>query len=381
MKIIIAPDSFKGSVSSTKAALAIERGIKSVLSDCETICIPMADGGEGTVEAILAITGGKEIYENVNDPLGRPIQASFGWVEEERTAVIEVAAASGLPLLKREELNPDQASTYGTGQLVKRALDLGAKKIIIGLGGSATVDAGTGLLQALGVKFFNQHEEEIIMGGGRLGEIDRIDTDELDIRLLQTEVVIASDVMNPLLGEEGAVNVFGAQKGVREDEMDVFESGMNHFANVVVETVQKDYRQAHGAGAAGGIGFSLLSFLNARLQSGFSLISELSNLKEQIRTAQIVMTGEGKMDKQSLYGKVPIGIAKIAKEFDIPVCAFTGKFEGDMQLFKQHGIPIIVPIVDGPMDVTTAMNRGEELLEKAAERLMIWGQAISKVIK
>lgn len=380
MKIVIAPDSFKGSVSSIQVASAIERGIKKVMPNCETTCVPMADGGEGTVEAILAITGGEAIRAEVKDPLGRPVEAVFGWIKHRKTAVIEVAAASGLPLLAKDELNPHDASTFGTGELVKKALDLGAKEILIGLGGSATVDAGTGLLQALGIRFLNKAGEAIEMCGGELRNVEKMDTSGLDSRLQDVKFVIASDVMNPLLGEEGAVRVFGGQKGVKEAEMPSFENGMERYANLVVEVTGTDHRLSRGAGAAGGIGFSLLSFLNAQLQSGFTIISELANLKELIRSAQLVMTGEGKMDNQTMYGKVPSGVAKMAKELDIPVCAFTGKFEGDLEYFEQFGIPIVVPIVDEPMDLDAAMKNGEELLERAAERLLLWGHTLRKVI-
>ncbi|WP_175989793.1 glycerate kinase [Bacillus sp. Marseille-Q1617] len=370
MKIVIAPDSFKGSMTSIEAADAIQRGVEQVNSSWETTLVPMADGGEGTVEAIMSILGGEKIDRRVRDPLGRQIQASFGWLSETKTAVIETAAASGLPLLTYSELNPEDSSTYGTGELVECALDLGVRRIIIGLGGSATVDGGTGFLQALGIHFLDEKRVELSQGGKILGHIHTIDSSNLDPRLNDVEWVVASDVTNPLLGEEGAVSIFGPQKGVTKDKSMIFEAGMKHYAQKVREHTGIDCSTDKGSGAAGGFGFALKAFFNPSFQSGFSLIAELGGLHKEIKEASLVLTGEGKMDAQSLYGKVPVGIGRIAKEYHIPTVAFTGKLEGTTQNVSSEGISLVFPIVDSPMSLDDAMKNGSKLLEKAAERLM-----------
>ncbi|MGR3766385.1 glycerate kinase [Rossellomorea sp. NS-SX7] len=370
MKAVIAPDSFKGSMTSIQAAEAIKEGLIKVNPSYKTVLIPMADGGEGTVEALCAILNGELVSAEVRDPLGRRVTASYGWLEETSTAVIETAAASGLPLLKNDELNPAIASTYGTGELVKKALDRGAKRIIIGLGGSATVDGGTGFLQALGVRFFDQNGKELDGGGGMLSAIDSIDSNDLDQRLRHVEIIAASDVTNPLLGTEGAVSVFGPQKGVSEDRIAQFETGMEHFAEKTVAHTGVDYRMEEGSGAAGGFGYALHSFLHPVFESGFKIIAKLSNLEAHIKEASIVFTGEGKVDAQSLYGKVPIGISRIAREHGVPTVAFTGKIEGNLEKAAAEGLSLVMPIVDEPMSLESAMENGSVLLEKAASRLM-----------
>nr|WP_144927709.1 glycerate kinase [Paenibacillus bovis] len=370
MKIVIAPDSFKGSVSSTSAAAKIEDGIKQENRDIETIKIPVADGGEGTVEAFLTFMDGEKVTESVEDPIGRSIQAEYGWIEKSKTAIIETASASGLPLLSETEKNPSKASTYGTGQLVKSALNRGAKKIIIGLGGSATVDAGTGFLQALGVEFLDENQMPLKGSGECLGKVQSININRLDQRLNEVEITIASDVTNPLLGKNGAVYVFGPQKGIQSKNLEEFESKMKHFASIVNKTVSKNEIDSPGSGAAGGFGFSLLSFLQVKMRSGFELIAETSNLETHIKTADLVITGEGKFDTQSLNGKVPIGIARIAQKYNVPVVVFTGQFEGDLAALTREGIYLVVPIVDRVMTLPVAMKTGEELLEKTARRLI-----------
>ncbi|MEQ6376312.1 glycerate kinase [Bacillaceae bacterium S4-13-56] len=370
MKIVIAPDSFKGSVPSTSAAAKIEDGIKQENSDIETIKIPVADGGEGTVEAFLTFMNGERVIEWVEDPLGRSIEAAYGWIEESKTAIIETASASGLPLLSETEKNPLKASTFGTGQLVKSALKRGAKKILIGLGGSATVDAGTGFLQALGVKFYDENHQPLKGCGDCLGNVQSIDCSQLYQNLHEVEITIASDVTNPLLGKNGAVYVFGPQKGIQNEKLEEFEKNMEHYASVVNRTVSKNEIDSPGSGAAGGFGYSLQSFLKVEMRSGFELIAEASNLEHHIKTADIVITGEGKFDTQSLNGKAPVGIARIAAKYHVPVVVFTGQFEGDMSSLKQEGIHLVSPIVDQVMTLNDSMGTGEELLERAARRLM-----------
>ncbi|MGP4082970.1 glycerate kinase [Pseudalkalibacillus sp. R45] len=370
MKIVVAPDSFKGYMTSIEASEAIRKGLLEVDQKLDIVTVPMADGGEGTVEALTAILDGEIKTEEVMDPIGRKVQAAFGWVETTKTAVIETAGASGLPLLKDRELDPYRASTYGTGQLVSRALDLGAENVILGLGGSATVDAGTGFFEALGIRYLDEKGKEIQAAGGILGKIKSIHTSGLDSRLADVTFTIASDVTNPLLGREGAVSVFGPQKGVTEDEMPFFESGMEHYAETVATHTGNDHRLAEGSGAAGGFGFSLLSYLNPKFESGFTLISDFSRLESHIKHADFVITGEGKVDAQSLYGKVPVGIARIANTYKVPTIAFAGKIEGDLQAAAGQGLSSVLPIVDEPMILLDAMDKGQELLQKAAVRFM-----------
>lgn len=370
MKIVIAPDSFKGSMTSITAAEAIRRGIHQINPSYETVIIPMADGGEGTVDAMMSIMNGETRSAQVSDPLGCEISATFGWVPETKTAVIETAAASGLTLLKESELDPGVASTFGTGELVRSALDLGAENIILGLGGSATVDGGTGFLQALGIRFFNKQGDVLEAGGNMLGEIQSIDDTQFDQRLKRVKWIVASDVTNPLLGNVGAVTIFGPQKGVKVETLAAFERGMEHFAEKVVEHTGLDCSLEQGSGAAGGLGFSLLSFFQPVFESGFSIIAKESCLEDHLKDAALVLTGEGKVDVQSLYGKVPVGIGRTAGQYGIPVAVFAGKIEGDLELLHSEGIQLILPIVNGPMTLTEAMTNGSALLEEAASRLM-----------
>ncbi|GGE13868.1 glycerate kinase [Marinithermofilum abyssi] len=369
MNVVIAPDSFKGSMMSLEASEAMKRGIRNVFPQAKIETLPMADGGEGTVDAILAMIGGEKIRVTVKDPLNRDIVACFGFCPERKLAVIETAAASGLPLLQPEERNPCRTSTYGTGELLKAALDRGAEQVILGLGGSATVDAGTGFFAALGTSFRDHEGNEWIPSGGDLGKVVEIDLAGLDERLKNVSITVASDVTNPLLGPEGAVRVFGPQKGIQEKDLDAFEEEMARYAEQVVRITGKDYRNTPGSGAAGGFGFSLLSLLDVTMKSGFALIAELGDMESRIRSADLVLTGEGRMDRQSLYGKVPVGIARIAKRAGVPVIAFCGSVEAELVEAEEVGIALIQPIVDEPMSLEEAMERGPELLEAAVKRV------------
>ncbi|WP_110943236.1 glycerate kinase [Virgibacillus senegalensis] len=368
MKYIIAPDSFKGSITSTEAANAIGRAIEEMDEHAEIIKLPMADGGEGTVDAVLLSRGGTEITCQVEDPLGRNISASYGWIKEDRTAVIETAAASGLPLLKEKELDPYLASSYGTGQLIRDALDKGAKTIILGLGGSATVDGGVGLFQALGLRVYDENGDKIERAGGRLHRIAKVDTSLLEPRLNQVHIIVASDVTNPLLGKNGAVAIFGPQKGVAPEQVDSFEAGMASFAAVTAKTVQRNMVDEPGSGAAGGIGFLLHSLLTVEFRSGLDLMVELSRLEDHLNGAGIVFTGEGKVDGQSLFGKVPVGVARAARRNNVPAVAFAGMIGDGLERLQEEGLSAVVPIIDQPMTLQEAMIKGETLLYKAAKR-------------
>ncbi|PTX63254.1 glycerate kinase [Melghirimyces profundicolus] len=373
VKVVVAPDSFKGSMTSREAAERIQKGIRQVFPDWTFTALPMADGGEGTVDAVLAGTGGRKIPVRVKDPLGREVEAELGYCEERKLAVIETAAASGLDLLKEGELDPVRTSTFGTGQLMKHALDLGVEEVILGLGGSATVDAGTGFFTALGVRFLDREGHLLEPAGGKLGEIEQVDLSGMNPGLKSVRLTVASDVTNPLLGPEGAVRVFGPQKGVRKDDLDRFEAGMEHYAEALVRATGRDHRSSPGSGAAGGFGFSLRSLLDVRFESGFERIANLVGLEERIREAGLVITGEGKVDHQSLYGKVPVGISRIALRHGVPVVVFAGSVEGDLTEAAGEGISVVFPIVNRPLSLGEAMDQGPQLLETAARRFArVW---------
>lgn len=370
MKIVIAPDSFKGSMSSMQASNAINRAILEIAPTFETVLLPMADGGEGTVEAILWARGGKRIYCRVFDPIGRKINAMYGWIDQEKTAVIETAAASGLPLLKNEDMDPEKASSYGTGQLIKDALERGAETIILGLGGSATIDAGTGLFQALGLKLFDNEEKELANIGGRLERISRIDVSSLEPALKTTKIIVASDVTNSLLGREGAIAIFGPQKGVKEDHLIEYEEKMCQFAKLVTHTTGKDKSMEPGSGAAGGIGFLLQTFLDLQFLNGLDLIVDMVQFEKQLPETDLVLTGEGRIDGQSLYGKVPVGIGHVAKKYNVPVIAFAGSIGTEVENLEQYGINAVFPISNGPITLDQALANAELLLYEATKRLI-----------
>lgn len=370
MKIVVAPDSFKGSIESKEAAHIISQAIQDFDASIEVVEIPMADGGEGTVQAMLHILGGEEIICEVEDPLGRPIRAGYGWLPIEKTAIIETASASGLPLLTKLELDPARASSFGTGQLVKDALDRGAEKIIIGLGGSATVDAGVGLFQALGLKAFDENGKNIERVGGRLDLIQGLDFQSLDDRLQKVKIIVASDVTSPLLGPDGAVYVFGPQKGIKESNLKSFEAGMASFSEVMKRTISKDCTLMPGSGAAGGIGFTLLSLVEVEFQSGLDLVVEMSDFRKHLKNTDLVITGEGKIDGQSVLGKVPVGLSRIAKDKGIPVVAIAGGIGEDTDRLKLEGIEAVLSIVDGPMPIEEAMQNGKKLLYEATKRML-----------
>lgn len=366
MKIVVAPDSFKGSNSSLKAAELIESGIKNVFPQAEVLKIPVADGGEGTVEAVITASGGQWEETAVNDPLGRGIMARWG--STRNLAVIEMAEASGLTLIKEAERNPLITSTYGTGQLIEEALNKGYRKILIGLGGSVTNDGGSGMARALGVRFLDEQGQELSDGGGDLHRLARIDLQNLDPRIIETEITIASDVTNPLLGEKGATATYSAQKGADKAMQLLLEEGLKKLADVLEEQQQLSFKDEAGAGAAGGLGFGLQAFCGARISSGIDTILDSIQFDSLIRDASIVVTGEGRIDGQSLYGKVPVGIARRCKAQNIPVLAIVGDLLGSMEEIYAEGIESVMSTVPRAMPLKEAMERSSELLEDAAER-------------
>lgn len=370
MKIIIAPDSFKGTLSSIEVADIIAKEIKKVLPQAKIKKLPLADGGEGTVEALVNATGGKIIHCYVKDPLGRRIKSFFGILGDKKTAVIEMASASGLPLLSLKERNPLIATTYGTGELVKKALDLGGQKIVIGIGGSATVDGGAGMAQALGARLLDKNGKELSFGGGSLGKLAKIDLSLFDKRIKKTEVIIASDVTNPLCGKSGAAKVYGPQKGATPKMVKILEKNLFHYAKIIKKDLKKDILNLPGAGAAGGLGAGLAAFLNAQMKKGVELVLKTMNFEKQLKNTDFVITGEGKIDAQVKYGKTILGVAKLAKKYKIPVIALCGTLTDEAYDLHRYGISVLESIISAPMSLEEAMGKSRELLKKKAGELI-----------
>jgi len=365
MKIVIAPDSFKGSLTNIEVAGAIELGIKEVFPEAEIIKIPMADGGEGTVQCLVNATSGKVLQEEVINPLGKKISASYGILGDRNTAVIEMAEASGITLISSEERNPLITTTYGTGQLIKSALNKGCSKMIIGIGGSATNDGGAGMVQALGVRLLDRQDKEIGFGGAELMNIHHIDISQMDQRISKLEILVASDVKNPLCGPSGATRIYGPQKGATEEMMVVLEEALEHFERIIDETLHKDVKNIPGAGAAGGLGAGLMAFLDAKLKPGIEIIVEAVKLEKAVKDADLVITGEGKIDSQTIYGKVPVGVAKIAKKYDIPVMAIGAIIDKDAEIVHKYGIDFLVKVSDPPMSLTEHKSKKVQLIKKS----------------
>lgn len=370
MKVVIAPDSYKGSLSAKEVAEAIEKGIKKADKNINVSKVPMADGGEGITESLVDATGGGIIQVKVADPLMREIEAFYGILGDGETAVIEMAAASGLPLLKEEERNPMKTTTYGTGQLIKHALDMGCRKFIIGLGGSATNDGGAGMAKALGVKFLDSKGREVELGGGALGNLSSIDISSIDERIKECTILAACDVDNPLVGPEGASFVFGPQKGATKEEVMMLDQNLQHYGQLLEETLNNSILDYPGAGAAGGLGGGLLAFLNAELKRGIDIVIEASGLEKIVKDADLVITGEGMIDNQTIYGKTPYGVAKVASKYDIPIIAIAGGIGNGAEILYANGFSSIFSIVDKPMKLEESIANCDVLLQNTAERIM-----------
>lgn len=368
MKILIAPGAFKHSLTAAAAADFIARGLRRSGMAAELVLLPIADGGNGTLDAYLA-GGGRRLSAASLDPLGRPARAAFGLLPDGTTAVIEMALASGLELLHPGELNPLLTTTYGTGLLLKAALDAGAKRVIIGLGGSATVDGGAGCLQALGVRLLNAYGQAIPPGGSGLTNLHTIDTAGLDPRWREVEVIIASDVDNPAVGGRGAAAVFGPQKGAGPHEVRILESGLRHFFTKVRDQLGVDVLDVPGGGAAGAFAAGLMAFLSGRIESGIDLILQHRQFDEHLRDSDLVVTGEGRLDEQTLGGKGPLGVARRAQAAGVPVVALVGGLDVDDAALRAAGLTAALPIVTAPMALDEALHRAPELLERAALRL------------
>ena len=370
MRIIVAPDSFKGSASAVAVADAVGRGIRRVFPEAEICQVPIADGGEGTVEAMVAATGGKIMETLVKDPLGRDVTAAWGILGDQKTAVIEMAAASGLPLLKKEERNPLKTSTYGTGQLIQAALDAGVQRIVIGIGGSATNDGGAGMARALGVRFLTTDGSEIAEGGGALSELAQIDLSGRDPRLQTTEILTACDVDNPLCGAHGASAVYGPQKGATPELVQVLDAALANFGRIAEAATGRKVMLTAGAGAAGGLGAGLLSFTEASLHPGIEVVLETVGFEQMLDGADLVITGEGNTDFQTACGKAPVGVARLARQADVPVLCLSGGLGKGADEVLEHGIDALMSILPRPMELEDCMAQSELLIEEAAVRML-----------
>ena len=364
MKILIATDSFKDCLSAKKVGEFVKNGLNEASTLFDIKIVPMADGGEGTVEAIIEATDGSYNFATVHDPLMKSVKARYGVTGDGKTAVIEMAAASGIELLKKNERNPWVTSTIGTGELIKDSLDKGFRRIIIGIGGSATNDGGAGMASALGVKFLSSSGEIKYPSGGSLSELIKIDLTGLDERIFESEIIIASDVKNTLIGAEGASYIYGRQKGADEDMIRKLDSNLEKLAEIVQQQTGKDIAYLPGAGAAGGLGAGLLAFLNAGMQNGFEIVRQETRLAEYCNWADVVITGEGRIDNQTKYGKTPQGVANTAKAYGKQVIAIAGSLGEKYEELYQSGFDIILSIVDKPMTLKEALTNAPELLKK-----------------
>lgn len=368
---VLAPDSFKESMSAKIACEAMERGIRKVLPDAKVVQVPMADGGEGTVDALVDGSGGTSVEVTVSGPIpAEKVRTYFGLSADKQTAVIEMAKANGIELLAEEKRNPLITSTYGTGEMIKAALDQGVKKIIIGIGGSVTNDGGAGMAQALGVRLLDKESNELAAGGGALSRLAKIDMTTIDARLADTEVVIASDVTNPLTGPNGASVIFGPQKGATPEMVEELDKNLAHYAEIIKKDLAIDIAKQAGAGAAGGLGAGLLVFAGASMHSGVDLVIELTHLEEEIAHADYVFTGEGGMDFQTKFGKTPYGVAKLAKKYNKPVFACAGYIGEQVEVLYDEGMTAIFGILDKAGSLDTALKSGERNLERTVENIV-----------
>ena len=379
MKIVVAPDSFKGSVSALEAANAMEQGLRRVFPDAVIEKIPMADGGEGTVQSLVDATGGHIQTHRVVAPLENEVDAQFGILAGGETAVIEMASASGLTLVPADKRNPLRTTTYGTGQLIHAALEAGCRRLIIGIGGSATNDGGAGMAEVLGVRLLDANGNQIPRGGAGLGQLASIDITGLHPAIAETETVVACDVNNPLTGPDGASHVYGPQKGATPEMIETLDQHLAHFDSVLTRTLGKSFNDVPGAGAAGGLGAGLMAFLNAELQLGVNIMIDAVNLEERVKGASVVFTGEGQLDFQTAFGKTPVGVAKVAKAHNIPVIAIAGGIAEGAEAVYDAGIDAMLGIVQEPMSLEDAVEDATRLIANTAEqaaRLVVIGDRI-----
>lgn len=374
MKIVIAPDSYKESLSALDVATAIETGFREIYPHAEYVKVPVADGGEGTVEAMVAATQGHIVQVSVTGPLGEPVNAFYGLSGDMRCAYIEMAAASGLESVPPTRRNPLLTTSWGTGELIRHALDAGVSQIIIGIGGSATNDGGAGMAQALGAKLLSAGQQQIAPGGGALETLARIDLSELDPRLADCRIDVACDVTNPLTGPQGASAVFGPQKGATAAMIERLDRGLQHFAQIIDRDLDIDVLSLEGGGAAGGMGAALYAFCGANLRPGIEIVTDALGLAELVADADLVITGEGRIDSQTIHGKVPVGVAKVAKRFNVPVIGIAGSLTADVGVVHQHGL-------DAVFSVLYTVCTLDEALANAAANVRMTARNVAAVLE
>ncbi|WP_192458814.1 glycerate kinase [Musicola keenii] len=374
MKIVIAPDSYKESLSAQEVATQIEAGFREVFPEASYVKLPVADGGEGTVEAMVAATRGKIVRVNVTGPLGDEIEAFFGLSGDEQTAFIEMAAASGLELVPPYQRNPLLTTSYGTGELIRCALDHGVRHCIIGIGGSATNDGGAGMVQALGARLLDDQQQPLGFGGAELARLAHIDLSALDSRIRQCRFEVACDVTNPLTGEHGASAVFGPQKGATRDMVAQLDQALQHYAGVIRRQLDMDVEHVPGAGAAGGMGAALQAFCGAELRRGIEIVTEALGLDALVKDASLVITGEGRIDSQTIHGKVPIGVARVAKRYNKPVIGIAGSLSADVGIVHEHGLDAVFSVLYNICSL-------EEALDNAADNVRMAARNIAATLK
>ena len=367
MKILVAPQEFKGSISALSAAEAAKTGILRVFPQAEVVLCPVADGGDGTLETLVEVSGGEVRTCSVQNPIGETIQAQWGAMGDGVTAVIEMARTSGLVLLSLAERDPLNASTYGLGQAISEALDEGFRRFIVGIGGSATNDAGAGMAQALGANLLDSHGNTINFGGAALANLQTVDISNMDSRIKDSEFLVACDVSNPLTGAEGASAVYGPQKGATPKMVRSLDDALSNFATVVKKDLKKDVSEISGAGAAGGLGAGMMAFMGAELKAGVDIVLDTVNLRDKLSSVDLVITGEGGMDFQTVYNKAPIGVARIASEHNIPTIAIAGLLGSNFKIVHEHGILAATSIVNGPITLEEASERAFELISDSVE--------------
>lgn len=373
MKVVIAPDSFKDSLDAAGVARAISAGLAKVWPEAERIECPMADGGEGTMEAIVAATEGEQRRQVVRGPLGAPVEASWGWLAQSRTAVIEMAQASGIQLLPSAQRDACRSSTWGTGELIAAALAAGAQRIVLAIGGSATNDAGSGMLRALGLRLLDREGQALAEGGLALAQLARIDASDLDPRLAEVQFEVAADVDNPLCGANGASAIFGPQKGATPEQVLQLDQALGHFADHCAQLLGEDLRESPGCGAAGGMGFAAKAFMGARFRPGVEVVAELAGLDGLVQGADLVITGEGRFDAQTLRGKTPMGVARVAKRYGVPVVVIAGTLGEGYEALYAHGIDAAFAVTSGPMTLERACAEAGALLEaRAGDIARLW---------
>lgn len=356
MKVVIAIDSLKGSLSSMEAGMAIKDGILAAKPDAEVIVKPLADGGEGTTDALIEGMNGERIDLTVTGPMHTPVDAYYGYLKDTNTAVMEMASAAGITLVPDSEKNPLLATSYGVGEMINDAIQRGCRNFIIGIGGSVTNDGGIGMLKALGIRFLDENDEDAGEGGQALAKVARIDVSGMNPLLKECHIQVACDVNNPLCGENGSTYVYGPQKGVTEDMKKTLDEAMAHFARVTSETLENDYLNTPGAGAAGGLGYAFLAYTGAALTPGIELILDAVGLEEELSGADVVVTGEGRLDFQTAMGKAPVGVARLAKKYNAKVIAFAGSVTKEATACNKEGIDAFFPILRGVCTLAEAMD-------------------------